>query len=350
MGQSPLGSLRRVERLSKRPNLGPGTTGPRPLLVGPVDDLAVPLLQSRLDLRMAATTAHALEIVRSGSVDVVLVRLRANDASFIDILDGLSPHIPLVALVDEVNADAVFALLRRGLTDFVRLPLDFEELQVRLSRVQNRPSFAEPRWPGLDGLPAILAGELSGYGDGCFWISERDSSPIEDAVGATITVTALEDRAALNLEISMSRAGADATVTRLLGAPPAPQMVTDFLTEIANVSAGAMKRCMAACGLELTLGLPAPGGGATTTNATLEAAFDLVSDATIIRCTVASQPATFEQVPLDGLREGLVISRDLRGPEGNRLIGAGTRLTSSTIDHLRATLAQGALVEVIDAR
>ena len=133
----------------------------------------------------------------------------------------------------------------------------------------------------------------------------------------------------------------------LLGDSNASQELrVDALRELANTAGGALKRAALPEQAVLTAGLPTledvsawdvPDALRWTVSVGEEAAF-----------CVQGRIARLQQgsVPASGLREGMVVVKDIRGPSGTLLLAAGTRLTLSSAERVRKILGPSFCVEV----
>jgi DNA-binding NtrC family response regulator len=97
-------------------------------------------------VREAATTAEALETIRSSPIDVVFVGTRgAGDRVALDLLSAITAHRPEVDVVFVSDAgsipDAVDAI-KRGACDYLTLPLEPHRLLAIVTRILPQPSAA----------------------------------------------------------------------------------------------------------------------------------------------------------------------------------------------------------------
>jgi diguanylate cyclase (GGDEF)-like protein len=121
------------------------------------------------DVREAGDVASALEAVRSGPVDVVLLELRLPDGSGLDLLRRLSGDrtAPAVVVLSGVDDESTrVEALALGAEDYLCKPFAFAELRLRLGKVLARRA----REAALLGRIADLEGEpvdaLTGCGTG----------------------------------------------------------------------------------------------------------------------------------------------------------------------------------------
>jgi response regulator RpfG family c-di-GMP phosphodiesterase len=90
-----------------------------------------------------SSARQAIEMVRSqgGKIDVALTDLRMPEMDGIQLLDAIhriSPDIVTVMATGYSSAENAIAAMRAGAYDFVRKPVDFNELEFVLSRAVER--------------------------------------------------------------------------------------------------------------------------------------------------------------------------------------------------------------------
>jgi CheY-like chemotaxis protein len=335
-------------------------------LGAPRDHLASAMATIPVTVELVDNPRRVVDVVKTVRPDALLIDPTCLGVDAVDVLRAIAalaerPYI--IAAVGRVT-QSLHAMLEAGVDDFVRAPVDGGEVWMRLRSVRPRPApVADPSGgrvpcpslsPGLDTFPPGLVGDLSDFVGEPFQVArEGEEAVLIDAVGAVVTLTHLEGAAELELTVSMDRAHVAGVVQRLLGAAPDDATIATFVTELANLSAGAMKRAMLDNGNALTIGLPEYFTGAHRPSSDARIrhrqTFDLMSANGVVRCAVVSKRTAVLGLPLHALREGLVLAREVRAANGMLLLTAGMRLTSAAIDRLQRSLQKAVQIEVVDA-
>lgn len=91
----------------------------------------------------AADGVEALELIRSGPVDLVICDLmmpRLDGAGLVEALRSqpATRHLPVLILTVRSRAADAAALLDAGADDYVRKPIDWAELRARIERQLRR--------------------------------------------------------------------------------------------------------------------------------------------------------------------------------------------------------------------
>ncbi len=85
--------------------------------------------------------ATALDIIESEHVDLVLLDIVMPGMDGLEVLGKLKdnhPAVPVIMVTSSSSVDHVITALRFGADDFVRKPVNLEELQLGVSRVMNK--------------------------------------------------------------------------------------------------------------------------------------------------------------------------------------------------------------------
>jgi CheY-like chemotaxis protein len=172
--------------------------------------------------------------------------------------------------------------------------------------------------------------------------------------GEPFTAEIMLNEASLGLEIAVTVSAASETIEalsmQLLGEAE-PEAGQALVLEAANVVMGALKTELLGQGFTFVGGLPAATPYATATSildaAPVRRRFVLSSAAGIIEVGIRARRCKNVTVRVRDLREGMVVSEDVRDARGMLLIRAGTRLTQSTTERL-ARLAPDVSVAVSD--
>lgn len=326
-------------------------------LGAPRDQLISALVTVPLKVEPLADPRRVVDVVKGTRPDAVLIDPTCLGMDALDTLRALLalPQRPYVLVVVPRVTRSLETMMEAGVDDFVRSPLDGQEVWLRLRTVRPQPAAeaqAPCRAPALDAVHAGLVADLSDLMGETLKLTPETGPALASAVGAAVTLAHLEGAAELELTVSMERAHAAAVAARLLGAEPDDETLSAFVTELANVSAGALKRATLDEGTALTIGLPVYFTGAHRVapdpRVRHRETFDLRSSAGVVRCAVATKRTAVLALPLHALREGLVLAREVRASNGMLLLTAGMRLTSSTIDRLQRSLEKAVQIEVVD--
>jgi CheY-like chemotaxis protein len=308
---------------------------------------------------VAAITRAELAVVRHG-IDVVFFADPQPDLKHycetIRLARSCFPHSWLLASYTEQGAQTLTPLIQAGADDVLRVPTSgADELRVRLGacrRLTQRTSDREHDWTSISDLshqrawreiPDQFARELASF-------SSLDFHPTaarpDGVVAVEIPVTMGRDRLEVLVQIRMSEQGAQSLCAAMLGMPQADRAVVDDLArETANTLAGAYKRSAEDDGVGATIGLPR---FVPTENRSPRAAhrFALGAGDVIVAIDCLLCPIEDQIVNAVGLREGMVVVKEVRTAGGALLIPAGIRLTASAAARLASHLGDKATVTV----
>jgi len=136
--------------------------------IGIVDDHAIvrsglrQVLAEEVDFRVtaeAATGREALDIARSGEIDVLLLDLSMPDQSGVDVLAAIRarwPELPVLILSGFAEAHYATTLLRQGASGYLNKECDLQEIATAIRTVVRgrryiTPSVAEMLADGMAG-------------------------------------------------------------------------------------------------------------------------------------------------------------------------------------------------------
>jgi DNA-binding NtrC family response regulator len=120
-----------------------------------------------LEVRTAATTNEALELLEQSPVNIVITDLRVPDLGGLELLkriNSIQPNTPVIVLTQYGTIESAIAATRLGARDYVTKPFHVEELRAKIERVmqgveldhENRVLREQLRTrPGFGGLIGI---------------------------------------------------------------------------------------------------------------------------------------------------------------------------------------------------
>lgn len=325
------------------------------------------------DVKTAPDAATALQALEAHAFDVVLVESTMTGVTGNELVKRIragesSGHVYLVVTAAHSVAGDVKAAFSAGADDFIRKPMNRDEL---LARVDGPARIR--RW-----APKVLVGAVAsahaGLTDIAAWTTLEGSvsADLSDMLGLTMTpvptnraldgakfiatmpLTIPTEMTELRLAVGIDDASAKILAETMFGSPDAaPEMVRDMIREIANVAAGAFKRMAASEGYVFTTGLPNEMEAEAFRSASPVARKQWVG-------TVEGSPMklSFEvelrireplRVRPSALKEGMVVAVDVRSPNGCLLVRAGTRITESHLDGLCNVLGRESSIEIVEA-
>jgi CheY-like chemotaxis protein len=256
-------------------------------------------------------------------------------------------------------------ILAGGANDVVRCPVTEAEVVARVTgsrgAVRRPPPVVAPL---LDRAGVGAVGELRAWRDAGALVAHELGHLVGEELRATLAPPGGDGRDRRGATISMSLARAQVEVqlslvttspglhrlgTKLLADPsPKEAALDDVLRELANVAGGAVKRAALSESVTLTTGLPfdnpsvrVEGHGIRFWTLTREDGTECVAVAGEI------QAMQKQRVPAASLREGMVLTQDLRTESGLLLVTSGSRLTNTTASRLAKLLGSRILVDVL---
>src|SRR5690242_17150986 len=108
----------------------------------PIRDLMVPFLEDmKHQVESAASVAEGLQKAEAFRPDVVLLDVNLPDGTGLDFLKVLSPTQPgtsTVMITARVDVKTAVEAIKRGAEDYLAKPLDLEELEILLKRLEEK--------------------------------------------------------------------------------------------------------------------------------------------------------------------------------------------------------------------
>jgi len=317
------------------------------------------LAEYRVD--QAADPAGALAAIDREHPDVVVLPWGPNAAPLIAQIRAreAAERSYILTLLDAQPAAEIPRVYTAGADDFCRRPVSREELVGRLDAPRRIRAWV--RAPTLDWsnnlrfqtlrawreLGSLVAEDLAQL------VGPLDVAPVttlgEAGHVATIPLTLAKEETEVRLTVAIELRFLPTFTELLLGDPKASEeMAADMLRELANTASGAVKRAAVAEQLIVTTGLPVStkrGPTAANDNTCCWVATLHGGDAQI---ALIGEVLTKENrsVSASDLREGMVLSQDLRTPQGALVLPAGTRLTTTAVDRVVKLLGVRFKVEV----
>lgn len=172
------------------------------------------------------------------------------------------------------------------------------------------------------------------------------------AAGCQILMGAAKDQLELRVAIAADGKSVKQLAMHVFG-DDADDVGAELLPELTNMFMGALKSAFSAESIGFAAGLPeavAPARVLTpATPYTLEQSFELqVVDARVL-VYLGLRSVANATVAIAGLREGMVLAKDVFNAKGLMLVSAGTRLSFNMIERMRAMLAPKQPVEVLSS-
>jgi CheY-like chemotaxis protein len=328
--------------------------------------------------RALQTAKHNVEAVADGKCAIASM---TREAAQVVLFVGLSAaaiellrkvraaqgagHAYFIAVLEKVMPGDIAALFAAGADDFMRKPPALEELIARVEAPMRIRGFAAAilssaayDWSSAIDLralrafaetSAIVGNDLAQIVGECLAITEgAPKNPRASALRcATIPMSLATEGLEVRVSIIADATALCAIAKQAMGEESLDEAgQRDFLREMANTAGGALKRAYASENISLTTGLPVDDAAplpSETTRWWIGRAKD--AGATLgFACEVRARKN--ERVPASGLREGMVISSDLRNETGALLVAAGTRLTATSAERVSRALGDRFLVEV----
>lgn len=313
-------------------------------------------------IECASDARAAIQLLEGGTfqslyIDTIFVAEGAKDiiqAVPCPTPTATKPYVLLGIERAQVPFDELYAL---GVDDFIRRPLWKEELAARLetpSRVRRSGgNAADPlAQPGWADIPALIASSMASFASLEVDV-DQPARPLQDAAaGATLSLTMPSHDAELRVVAIVNAISLRTLARHVLDTPtPSDELLQDLLGELANAAAGGLKR--AAPDVELTTGLPAlvPRAelGLRWERASVRVSLRFRDTPIAIAFAVSIVKQKTERLAASLLREGMILTKDLRNDAGLLLIPCGTRLTSTAAERVAVLLGGDRLVEIVAA-
>lgn len=310
------------------------------------------------------TAMHHLE---NAFFEVLVLDYALLGSAAFEILKRLRamPELPMpyVVVASERNPGPDFdKLYAEGMDDFLRKPCWHEELIARVEApargkrrhgtsprdwTQRKNPLASVDWSQMAGVLGGELTELSGHPFDCA-VGPKHPPPL--GMAARIALVAAASDTEIRVTIGADHGSLFKLAEIMLGATQTEQeMLEDLLREIANTTAGALKR-VAPQDEALTTGLPVTMAMVDTLvsfdTAPQRFALRMKGQPIELSCAIESLCRGKHLVPASDLKEGMVLVRDLRNDSGLLLVPSGTRLTSSAAARVSRLLGNDHLVEI----
>jgi DNA-binding response OmpR family regulator len=355
--------------------------GMRILVAGDDDEtrrhLAVTLQAGGHAVRSAQDAVAALQqeipqlvllATRPGAASLALVRLmRDHPRCKTSQLVLVAKDIP-----DAFSIDAYGA----GLDADIRMPYSVEYLLARVSSIQRRLDPKAKVAPPVELVkpaaaleadsPLALVARAAGWRTSAqnmrvaaskfltleATIGEVPPSDYPMSIACGIVLLNVQHELELRVAVGTSQASGKHLAVHLFG-PEGEDLIADMLGEIANIFMGSMKTALSQDSLAFTGGLPE----AIATDLVLrpamtyklQEAFSLtLVDAKLVVHLGLRSKANLS-LAAAGLKEGMVLAKDVFNSKGLMMITAGTRLSAHTIEKLKAVLTAKQTIHVMAA-
>jgi len=300
------------------------------------------------DMRAAVSSLEECELdvvvlscPRTGSEDAVR-RVRSCDRD---------RHPYLILVADKQPLKEIAALMAAGADDFLRRPLNSEELALRVDaperigkwakfHTDDKPKFDLRKARAYGGMGEIVAEDLSGLFSEPLETSEGRVSKLPLLRGASMSLGLASEQTELVLNVAVSDCSLAALGKQLLGESNADSAaLDDMLRELVNTAGGAVKRACLDESITLTTGLPQNQILDPRTRKESQVWVTTTQQAGV-KIFVWGEVLTLEtrHVRATELTEGMILAKDVHQGSGVLLAPAGTRLTATTAARLANAL------------
>lgn len=333
------------------------------------------LSSARHQVNAVGKVAEATGALQRSRHDVVVVECTTPEArDFVAELrtrEGAAFHTWVIATASRASDNDMRRAFGAGVDDFVRKPINAEELLLRIDRgaraqmlwqkILGRPLSVDlisvdgfltsHSWKGF---PALACDSVGGT-IGMDLTPVAHPNPLAGAVlGAQLPLTMISENLELHIAVAVDAASGRALATSVLGNEDAGERdIVDMLRELANMAAGALKRAAEEEGRVLTMGLPEdrPPGTFVFDRAKVARGFTAACGDTGATLRFLAQYIAVENrhVPVNLLRAGMVLAQDILNPAGALLVRGGTRVNEAHMNQLPRSLGETALVAVMAA-
>jgi CheY-specific phosphatase CheX len=167
--------------------------------------------------------------------------------------------------------------------------------------------------------------------------------------GCVILLSNVAQELEIRIGIAIDAAGALVLALNLFG-EEGNDLAQDLLSELANIFMGALKSDLSAHSIAFIGGLPAATGPESVTRPPnvyqYQEAFRLIVQNRSLTVHVGLRSKANVRLTRAGLREGMVIAKDLCNAGGLLLIKGGTRLSETMIERLESQVGERETIEV----
>jgi CheY-like chemotaxis protein len=280
---------------------------------------------------------------------------------------AVHPHILICTA--KISSSDLTSLLNAGADDFMKKPLDRDELVLRAGARDRLAKWAPKvfgvthevddgagaitglkAWQSIDEAAAKDIGQLLG----CAMVKGSGSganAPTCDYVSA-LALTQTERKIDVRFTIGVQRDCIHEIARHVFGTDQSSEdELLDVTREFANLIAGRFKGSAAGEALALTMGLPSSDDSSRTRRATLASrSFELSDPQGTIRVNVVAEvlSSPLRAVRASDLREGMILAHPVLNANGGMLVPAG-RLTQLRIARVVRALPAATEVEVAHA-
>ena len=270
-----------------------------------------------------------------------------------------TPNRPFVVLVSALSmTDARLHAMRAGADEFFAKPLipprvvecvvkglkrhaeggaSRKNEEVAAAPVVGHPVARTEAWKGLPETLRRVVGDLLQIPVG---VCVLEAPPAAAVIRRVLPLVDTEHRMELHLRIDAGRADAIELARVMLGEPVPDDdaTLTDLVSEVANVAAGALKVAFAAEAFPFTLGLAGLSDGKAESDYALTELVGLRTDKMLLSVALGVRPQNAQVLAASQLREGMVLAESLHNQGGALTLPMGTRLTTTAVARLRAIL------------
>lgn len=300
------------------------------------------------------------EVVEAATAAAVGAMIEGVDIAFVDmgLVGRMRAHPQRIYVIAVVSATApssdYWTAYTAGADDVMRITAPKDEIVGRGAALARIRSWASPprsvnqrlaSLPVWKQVEQIVGSELGALVGESFTMEPAESSVVVQA--STIPLTLAAEQIQIRIGLGVDGASIDALQAGLLGGDTSPEAVADAMRELANTAGGALKRAALDSGTEFTIGLPSNANILVHDTKPEHRAWMLRAESGLsFLCVAIASLSTPKLVPVRELREGMVLSRDVRNAMGVLIAPAGTNLTRTTVDQLGRLLAATASLEV----
>jgi CheY-like chemotaxis protein len=238
-----------------------------------------------------------------------------------------------------VQAKVVDAVARgiQNRASAVRLPATSEPARPKPAIDANHPVARTEAWKALPETLREVVGALLQVSPK---LAPLDLLPGDATVQCVLPLMDAEHLMELHVRIACSRSNAVELARMMLGDPPPDDeaTLTDLVSEVANVAAGAVKSAFVGEGYPFTLGLGARARQPLEDAFSVSELVALHAEKLTLFAAFGVKPRNAMTLAANRLREGMVLAESLLNDSGALILPLGTRLTASALNRLENTL------------
>lgn len=318
---------------------------------------ALPTAEHQVEAVKSPEEAQAL-FERTTPFDAMIIEWasKASQVSFIQATRERFPKLAVVAMVDTATSAIIDGLEGCGVHDFIKKPATARELSYRVKRATFIANVAEQvpedalavketsdlfAWANLEGLvrndiTAMVGSEA---------MTAAHTSSLPQGAAAEIAIVHATAGATVRFTIAFAESALTTLASLLLGEESPTEAVRgDIAKEIANTIGGAFQRAAASEGETLTIGLPSISKGRLLADDVRSFTVRVADLSFVVAVEIFRQRV--EHVAPTGLREGMVVVRDVMTTAGALLMSGGTRLTQNNAQRLAKLLPPHQMLQV----